>query len=282
MPKTSLLALRIIHLHESLPPIVEESADLLPRAELRAIFTHLRSRSVILISVFFLSFIVGYPMAEWMIEILLDADGYRPVGVEIIVLQPMEIILLKLRIASQIALAAFITTLVCDLAMNGRKIIADGKRVSVESSAGGYSRLLFAIFSIIFLGLLGFVYAHEILIPFLLDYLAKDASTAGLDSTWQLRSWIGFIMGLYIGSIVSFQIPLVLVILIRAGLLDRNTVTVPYRRADAGYSRDCSIARANHQTLTSLCIDSTVSGIFFHRVLAALFHIYPSHHDSAN
>ena len=32
-------------------------------------------------------------------------------------------------------------------------------------------------------------------------------------------------MGLYIGSIVSFQIPLVLVILIRAGLLDRNTVT---------------------------------------------------------
>ena len=160
-------------------------------------------------------------MAEWMIEILLDADGYRPIGVEIIVLQPMEIILLKLRIASQIALAAFIITLVCDLAMNGRKIIADGKRVSVESSAGGYSRLLFAIISIIFLGLLGFVYAHEILI----DYLAKDASTAGLDSTWQLRSWIGFIMGLYIGSIVSFQIPLVVVILIRAGLLERKTVT---------------------------------------------------------
>ncbi|MGB1802467.1 MAG: twin-arginine translocase subunit TatC [Candidatus Thalassarchaeaceae archaeon] len=204
---------------------MEESADLLPRAELRAIFTHLRSRAVILISVFFLSFIVGYPMAEWMIEILLDADGYRPVGVEIIVLQPMEIILLKLRIASQIALAALITTLVCDLAMNGRKIIADGKRVSIETSAGGYSRLLFAIFCIIFLGLLGFVYAHEILIPFLLDYLATDAGTAGLDSTWQLRSWIGFIMGLYIGSIVSFQIPLVLVILIRAGLMDRNTLT---------------------------------------------------------
>jgi sec-independent protein translocase protein TatC len=217
--------LRIIHLHESVPPIVEASADLLPRAELRAIFAHLKSRATILISVFFFSFIFGYPMAEWMIEILLDADGYRPVGVEIIVLQPMEIILLKLRIASQIALAAFIITLVCDLAMNGRKIIADGKRVSVESSAGGYSRLLFAIISIVFLGLLGFFYAHEILIPFLLDYLAKDASTAGLDSTWQLRSWIGFIMGLYIGSIVSFQIPLVLVILIRAGLLDRNTVT---------------------------------------------------------
>lgn len=85
-------------------------------------------------------------MAEWMIEILLDADGYRPVGVEIIVLQPMEIILLKLRIASQIAVAAFTITLVCDLAMNGRKIIADGKRISIEASVGGFSRLLSQFF----------------------------------------------------------------------------------------------------------------------------------------
>ena len=134
-------------------------------------------------------------MAEWMIEILLDADGYRPVGVEIIVLQPMEIILLKLRIASQIAVAAFTITLVCDLAMNGRKIIADGKRISIEASVGGFLDF-FSQFFYNFSGIIGFVYAHEILIPFLLDYLAKDASTAGLDSTWQLRSWIGFIMGL--------------------------------------------------------------------------------------
>ena len=63
-----------------------------------------------LVGVFLFGFIIGYPIAEMMIEILLDADGYRPVGVEIIVLQPMEIILLKLRIASQIALAAFAVT----------------------------------------------------------------------------------------------------------------------------------------------------------------------------
>ena len=217
--------MRIIHLHDSPPSIVEESGDLLPRAEIRAVFKHLRVRAVLLVGVFFFGFIIGYPIAEWMIEILLDAEGYRPIGVEIIVLQPMEIILLKLRIASQIAIFALAVTLVCDLALNGRKIIAEGKRVAIESSTGGYTRLSFAILSILLLGTLGFVYAHEILIPFLLDYLAQDASTAGLDSTWQLRSWIGFIIGLYIGSIVSFQIPLVLVMLIRSGVLDRNTVT---------------------------------------------------------
>lgn len=217
--------MRIIHLHDSLPGVVEESGDLLPRAEIRAVFNHLRVRAVLLVGVFFFAFIIGYPIAEWMIEILLDAEGYRPIGVEIIVLQPMEIILLKLRIASQIALFAFAVTLVCDLALNGRKIIAEGKRIAIESSSGGYAKLSFAILSILFLGTLGFVYAHEILIPFLLDYLAQDASTTGLDSTWQLRSWIGFIIGLYIGSIVSFQIPLVIVMLIRAGILDRNIVT---------------------------------------------------------
>ncbi len=204
---------------------MEESGDLLPRAEIRAVFNHLRVRAVLLVGVFFFAFIIGYPIAEWMIEILLDAEGYRPIGVEIIVLQPMEIILLKLRIASQIAVFAFAVTLVCDLAFNGRKIISEGKRVTIDSTTGGYARLSFAILSILFLGALGFVYAHEILIPFLLDYLAQDASTTGLDSTWQLRSWIGFIIGLYIGSIVSFQIPLVLVMLIRAGVLDRNIVT---------------------------------------------------------
>lgn len=202
-----------------------ESGDLLPRAELRAIFDHLRGRARLLVGVFLFGFIIGYPSAEMMIEILLDADGYRPVGVEIIVLQPMEIILLKLRIASQIALAAFAVTLVGDLALNGRKIIAEGKRVAVESSAGGMSRFIFALLSIAILGVMGFIYAHEVLIPFLLDYLAADASAAGLDSTWQLRSWIGFIIGLYMGSILSFQIPLVLIMLIRAGVIERSAVT---------------------------------------------------------
>ena len=68
---------------------MEESGDLLPRAEIRAVFNHLRVRAVLLVGVFFFAFIIGYPIAEWMIEILLDAEGYRPIGVEIIVLQPM-------------------------------------------------------------------------------------------------------------------------------------------------------------------------------------------------
>ena len=202
-----------------------ESGDLLPRAEIRAIFSHLRGRFQLLLSMFLIGFIVGYPIAEYAIEWLLDAEGYRPVGVEIIVLQPMEIILLKLRIASQIGIAIFLITLISDLAWNGRRIISEGKRVVTENSRGGFARFVMALLTMLLLGGLGLFYAHIILIPFLLDYLAADAGAAGLDSTWQLRSWIGFILGLYIGSALSFQVPLVVVMLVRTGVVNRSAFT---------------------------------------------------------
>jgi len=201
------------------------SGDLLPRAELRAIVTHLRGRASLLIGMFLFGFIAGYPAAEWAIEWLIEADGYRPVGVEIIILQPMEIILLKLRIASQIGIALFAATLIGDLAWNGRRIIAEGKRMAVVGSGGGIARFLQALIAVLGLGALGGLYAHEILVPFLLDYLAADASAAGIDSTWQLRSWIGFITGLYFGSVVSFQVPIFAVMLVRAGIVERRTFT---------------------------------------------------------
>ncbi len=77
----------------------------------------------------------------------------------------------------------------------------------------------------ILLGGLGLFYAHVILVPFLLDYLAADAGAAGLDSTWQLRSWIGFILGLYFGSALSFQVPLVAVMLVRTSVVSRSAFT---------------------------------------------------------
>tara|TARA_B100000029_G_scaffold149842_1_gene145084 strand:+ start:2354 stop:3178 length:825 start_codon:yes stop_codon:yes gene_type:complete len=219
------LRLRIIHLLVAAAASMAEGADLLPRAEVRAVMEHLRGRAILLIGVFVIGFVLGYPAAEVMIEMLLDAPGYRPVGVEIVVLQPMEIILLKLRIAVQIGIALFALTLISDLAWNGRKVIAQGKRIAVPESGGGFSRFSVVLFLVGILGFLGFVYAHEILVPFLLDYLAQDASAAGLDSTWQLRSWIGFIIGLYTGSILSFQVPIVVVMLIRAGIIERQVVT---------------------------------------------------------
>ncbi|MEC8913901.1 MAG: twin-arginine translocase subunit TatC, partial [Candidatus Thermoplasmatota archaeon] len=85
--------------------------------------------------------------------------------------------------------------------------------------------LLFALTCSLGLGAGGALYSHEILVPMLLEYLSEDAASAGLDSTWQLQSWIGFILGLYFASVVGFQVPLAALLLLRYDVIERTSIT---------------------------------------------------------
>ena len=40
----------------------------------------------------------------------------------------------------------------------------------------------------------------------------------------RLQSWIGFVTGLYFSSIVGFQVPVVIVVLLRAGVIERSAI----------------------------------------------------------
>ena len=70
-----------------------------------------------------------------------------------------------------------------------------------------------ALAIMLLLGGLGLAYAHNVLIPFLLEYLADDSEASGLLNTWQLQSWVGFVTGLYFSSIIGFQVPIVTILL---------------------------------------------------------------------
>jgi sec-independent protein translocase protein TatC len=74
------------------------------------------------------------------------------------------------------------------------------------------------------LGAIGLAYSHNVLIPFLLEYLAEDSAESGLQSTWQLQSWVGFVTGLYFSSVLGFQVPIIAVLLIRSGLVERRSI----------------------------------------------------------
>ena len=202
-----------------------ETFDLFPRAEVRGFIQHLRDRLYLFLFIFTTGFIVGYPLSEEIIELLLNADGFKPEGVQIIILQPMEVVLLKLRMSAQIGFMLLILTLIIDLALNGRNIIKDAKRTISDDKNINLIVIIGAIGTSIILGFIGLLYSHEILIPMLLEYLSQDASTAGLSSTWRLKSWIGFIVGLFFGSIVSFQTPLVSLLLLRTGVISRKSIT---------------------------------------------------------
>jgi sec-independent protein translocase protein TatC len=115
--------------------------------------------------------------------------------------------------------------IISDLTWNGRNIINTARRNKSDNNNFKLSKLIMVLTSIIGLGIIGGFYSHKILIPMLLEFLANDAANVGLSNTWQLQSWIGFIIGLFFGSIVSFQTPLVSLLLLRNGVISRNSIT---------------------------------------------------------
>ncbi|MCP2507259.1 MAG: twin-arginine translocase subunit TatC [Candidatus Thalassarchaeaceae archaeon] len=201
-----------------------ETVDLIPRAELRGFLNHIRNRIYIFTGIFTLGFIFGYPLSEEIINWFLESDGFKPDEVEIIILQPMEVILLKLSMSVKIGFLLLLIAFILDMAWNGKGIIDEAKRNIESTRAYNLGTISYSIIFSIFLGLLGIIYSHEILIPMLLDYLARDATTSGLVSTWRLKSWIGFISGLYFSSIVGFQIPLIVILFLRSGIVSRDNV----------------------------------------------------------
>ena len=188
----------------------------------RVFLGHLESRAHAYLAVFAIFFIAGYPIAEWLIQWLLDSDGFVPDGVQVIILQPLEVILLRLRIAAQIAFGAMIVAIMIDLSWSGAMVAA--KEAKLAPSGTGVYRVFAVTISIASLGGLGLAYSHNVLIPFLLDYLAEDSAASGLQSTWQLQSWVGFVTGLYFSSILGFQVPVIAIVLLRADIIDREAI----------------------------------------------------------
>ena len=188
----------------------------------RVLISHLDKRRKLYLGAFAIGFVAGYPIAEMIIEWLLNSDGYIPMGVEVIILQPLEVILLQLRIAAQIAFGLTVATIILDLAWTGSRSFP-GAASRLSSTSEG-TRVLSAMLMIAALGAMGLAYAHNVLIPFLLEYLAEDSAESGLQSTWQLQSWVGFITGLYFSSILGFQVPILAVLLIRSGLIERGSI----------------------------------------------------------
>ena len=203
----------------------EASADVLPRAALRGLIEHMRGRLYLLGAVFLVGFVGGYPAATEIIEWLIENDGYLPDGVHIIILQPMEAVLLRLRIAANIGLACVVLLVLMDFGWNGRKILSEAYRKKFVPTGGGLGGLVFVLLGMALLAVAGATYSDRILIPMLLEYLSEDAAASGLESTWQLQAWIGFVVGLFFASVVGFQVPLAVLLMLRYDLVERSSVT---------------------------------------------------------
>jgi len=208
---------------------IEELMDA-PRMRLfRRLGAHLRTRVRVLCTLFIFGFIIGYPLAGRALDWLINQSSLIPEDTTIIVLQPLELVLLRLQIAGYLGITLVVMALIWDAArLAGRSKMPDDLELP-SLPQGALLRGLVALMISFGLAVLGLIYAWDILIPFLLEYLQEDAAAAGLETTWHLQAWIGFLLSLALGSALAFQVPLVVLISLRGGLVEKSVLT-RYRR----------------------------------------------------
>jgi sec-independent protein translocase protein TatC len=143
-----------------------------------------------------------------------------PEDVNIIILTPVEFIMLQVKVGAWLGAGFAILALIIDAAWQSglaKKTPRPARTVVVTT--------IFAIF----LTTAGLVYSWYLLTPMLLEYLATDAQAAGLSTEWRLSSFIGFIVSLCLACAIGFQAPLITLLSLQSGAIDRPTL-LEFRR----------------------------------------------------
>ena len=172
------------------------------------IVDNLRSKMWFYLVIAFATFAVVFNFApdiiDWIAEKLLPSEA------TLIYLSPAEFFLLKLRVAgySAISLIFIVTTIQVWYTIRLRSLLPDL----------GIGKLIGILIISLILFLLGVTYSLELMLPTVLEYLQNDAADAGLETTYSLSAFYHFVFLLTFSLGVTFQLPLIVMLLLRLEL----------------------------------------------------------------
>ncbi len=140
----------------------------------------------------------------------------------IVYLTPMEVLMLELKL-SLICGAIITLPLVIYYIYTGiRRKLLQVLPVSV-------GMLIFILLAALMLFLLGAGYSYYILLPSFLGYIYQDAASMGVNATFSVNEFIYFIVVTTVIFGISFELPLLLIMMSRLGIASRQTLAY-YRR----------------------------------------------------
>ena len=159
---------------------------------------------VIAFATFAIVFNFSPDIIDWIAEKLLPSDA------SLIYLAPAEFFLLKLRVAgySVISLVFIIAIIQVWYIVRSRSLLPDL----------GIGKLIGILIISLILFLLGVAYSLELMLPTVLEYLQNDAADAGLETTYSLSAFYHFVFLLTFSLGVTFQLPLIVMLLLRLEL----------------------------------------------------------------
>ena len=197
--------------------------DFVINPEIRNLFKqisdHIRSRIKLIVALFIIGIAIGIPISHKLVDWLLGI-GLVPENVSIIVLTPVEFIMLQVRVGAWLGAGLAVLALIIDGAW---------KSGLAKKSPRPALTVIVSVFIAVILGIVGLIYSWYLLTPMLLEYLANDAQAAGLSTEWRLSSFIGFIVSLCLACVIGFQAPLITLLSLQSGAVDRATL-LEYRR----------------------------------------------------
>ena len=197
--------------------------DFVINPEIRNLFKqisdHIRSRIKLIVALFIIGIAIGIPISHKLVDWLLGI-GLVPENVSIIVLTPVEFIMLQVRVGTWLGAGLAVLALIIDGAW---------KSGLAKKSPRPALTVIASVIIAVILGVIGLIYSWYLLTPMLLEYLANDAQAAGLSTEWRLSSFIGFIVSLCLACVIGFQAPLITLLSLQSGAVDRATL-LEYRR----------------------------------------------------
>jgi sec-independent protein translocase protein TatC len=144
-------------------------------------------------------------------------EDLLPEGATLIYISPVEVIMLKLKIAMVIGII-LATPVVCYYVYKTLKV-----RLGIRNPMKK-SHLAILLSSGISLFIAGMSYAYFLMLPLVLRYLHYMSSAAGVAATWSIHEFVLFVVIITLILGIAFELPIVLVFSVHSGLIQVDTL----------------------------------------------------------
>lgn len=185
------------------------------------ILVALKKKIMLIVGIIFIGMFVSYSFLVDPVLLRIKED-LLPEGASLIYISPVEVIMLKLKIAmlTGILLA---TPVVCYYVYKTLK-----ERLGIRNPLKK-THLFILLAAAISLFIAGISYAYFLMLPLVLTYLCYMSSAVGVAATYSIHEFITFVVIIALILGISFELPVVIVFVVHSGLVQIDTLK-EYRR----------------------------------------------------
>jgi|GEM_PF-164477 len=189
--------------------------------ELTAVADGLRKRLIPIGVTLIAGILITFPFLNPVIKRI--SEDLLPTGLNLIQLEPLELILLEIKIAVVCGVLAALPLILYYLV----KVVNERIR-PVDFNLKRSNMVSIAFFAIL-LFTVGASYSYFMMLPFFFNYVYQMALNAGVISSWSIAPFISFVVLMTAVFGTVFELPLILTLLVRGGVVELDTLK-KYRR----------------------------------------------------